>query len=158
MTREVEQKRANTVVWQQAMAQEKALPVAWRQGIYTGMIEQLKEEYPELTTLPTSVLLAVMAKESNFNPSVIGRAGEVGLMQVKPSTAKWIMNKVGRESMGSLSDPTKNILTGMSYLSWLTKRLGGIEPALHAYNVGPTAYRRGKRAPKYVRDVISMSM
>jgi soluble lytic murein transglycosylase-like protein len=74
-------------------------------------------------------------------------------MQVKPSTAEWMAKKEGRPT-GNLSDPTENILAGMSYLSYLKRKFGGITPALHAYSLGPTAYIQGERNPGYVKSIL----
>jgi soluble lytic murein transglycosylase-like protein len=148
-----EQRRGNVAIWQQTVEQEKGLPSEWRQGIYTGIVEQLKKDYPKLSTLSTPMLMALMARESSFDPGAVSPKGAVGLMQVKPSTAEWLAKKEGRSS-GNLSDPTENILAGMSYLSYLKRKFGGITPALHAYSLGPTAYIQGERNPGYVKSIL----
>jgi len=153
-----EQRRGNVAIWQQAIEQEKGLPVEWRQGIYAGIVEQLKTDYPKLGNLSTPMLLALMARESSFDPEAVSPKGAVGLMQVKPSTAEWMAKKEGREPGGNLSDPRENILAGMSYLSYLKRKFGGITPALHAYSLGPTAYIRGERNPGYVKTILGKGL
>ena len=43
--------------------------------------------------IPVQLAEAVVRHESNFNPRVTGRAGEIGLMQIKPKTAAWIAER-----------------------------------------------------------------
>ena len=40
------------------------------------------------TGIPVPVLVAQARQESNFNPQARGRAGEIGVMQIMPSTAR----------------------------------------------------------------------
>lgn len=85
------------------------------------------------------ILTAVIAGESSFNPEAIGPVGEVGLMQIRPSTALWITKKLNLPWYGekTLKDPLKNIRIGAAYLSYLHQRLGS-EGFLYlaAYNMG----------------------
>lgn len=43
--------------------------------------------------LDSMLLLSIIETESGFNPKRRGRHGEIGLMQLKPSTARWIAKK-----------------------------------------------------------------
>jgi soluble lytic murein transglycosylase-like protein len=78
--------------------------------------------------IPPALALALATKESGLNPAAIGSAGEVGLFQVKPSTAGAGVN---------LYDPNANILAGESYLKSLYNQYGDWSTALAAYNEGP---------------------
>ena len=84
-------------------------------------------------------LIAVIQNESSFNPTAVGKAGEMGLMQLKFVTAKWIANKYGLfyEGPQSLSNPTINIQIGSAYLSYLRKEFAFQNHLyLEAYNKG----------------------
>jgi soluble lytic murein transglycosylase len=90
-------------------------------------------------------LLAVIKTESRFNPNAVGSVGEIGLMQIKPSTAEWIAKKkkfpwLGREK---LFDPEYNILIGAMYMKYL-KRSVNSKPSeyINAYNMGLGSLRR----------------
>lgn len=90
-------------------------------------------------------LMAVIKTESQFRPGVIGSAGEIGLMQIKPDTAKWMCEKQGIKWKGkdSLKDPSYNIQIGALYFKYLKKSLKS--KAAHyiaAYNSGPTSFSR----------------
>jgi hypothetical protein len=78
--------------------------------------------------------VALAFRESSLNPSTKdGTSGEIGLMQVKPSTAKGM-----GFSVEDLRDPAKNIEIGLSYLKQNLEKFEG-RPALAAaaYNAGP---------------------
>lgn len=80
--------------------------------------------------------------ESGFDPNAVSRADAVGLMQVKPSTARSIARQVGIEgkmNATTLTDPERNIRVGTAYLAYLIARYEGDETrALAAYNGGLT--------------------
>lgn len=82
-------------------------------------------------------LLAVIATESRFNIEAHGTHGEVGLMQVLPSTAKWLAPQAGLPANFDLQDPTVNIRLGATYLAHLRKTFNhkGMR-YIAAYNMG----------------------
>jgi|GEM_PF-1908243 len=90
-------------------------------------------------------ILAVIKTESNFNFNAIGSAGEIGLMQIKPDTAKWICNIKNIEWQGAqaLKNPEYNILVGASYFNFLKKNLKSQSMKyVTAYNMGLTSMKR----------------
>uniref|UniRef100_A0A6M3KXB7 Putative transglycosylase n=1 Tax=viral metagenome TaxID=1070528 RepID=A0A6M3KXB7_9ZZZZ len=154
-----ETEKASLDIWRQRMSDEPNLPANWREGIYRGMVEQLRAEKPGLRSLPTNLVMKMMFTESSYDPRKIGSAGEVGLMQLKPGDADWFAGK--RKSLGpvqNLADPKENITRGMSYLKYLIKKTGSTEAGVESYNVGLTAYNEGKRNPDYVRKVLTRGM
>jgi soluble lytic murein transglycosylase-like protein len=63
--------------------------------------------------VPFALVDAVMSVESGYNPDARGDAGEVGLMQVLPSTAE-MLGYTG--TLEGLADPATNVLYGAKYL------------------------------------------
>jgi len=153
-----ETERAMLDLWRQRLEPEEELPKDWRQGIYQGIVERLKEERPGLKSLPTNLVLKMIGVESEFNPQAKGSAGEIGLMQLKPRTAEWVAGKQKLGAIEDLADPRQNVLLGMNYLQMLTKQFGGLKPAIEAYNVGPPDYAKGVRNPNYVRKVLTREL
>ncbi|HVN96950.1 MAG TPA: lytic transglycosylase domain-containing protein [Syntrophorhabdaceae bacterium] len=90
------------------------------------------------------LVLAVMKVESNFQNEAISRKGARGLLQIKPTLARYISKDAGVEIKGTktLHEPEKNIKIGVNYLSKLMDMFDNITAALHAYNAGPTKVRR----------------
>jgi soluble lytic murein transglycosylase-like protein len=72
--------------------------------------------------IPPEIAEAVAHTESGFNPSLTGADGEVGLMQVLPSTAR-MMGFSG--SLAELAIPAVNIRYGVTYLSQAYRLAGG---------------------------------
>ena len=94
-------------------------------------------------------LLAMMKTESRFNPRVVGRHGEIGLMQIRPQTAKWIANRlrIPWHGVQALHDPVYNIRLGVAYLSYLRQSFGPDSAAyVAAYNMGAANVRRLRRS------------
>jgi hypothetical protein len=100
--------------------------------------------------IPVALAQAVVRHESNYNPRVTGRAGEIGLMQIKLQTARG-MGYTG--SRKGLYDPATNIKWGMKYLGQARKLAGGSEcGTLSRYNAGLYSKRTIK---SYCRGVIA---
>jgi soluble lytic murein transglycosylase len=97
-------------------------------------------------TIDYRLILAVMKVESNFKNEAISRKGARGLLQIKPSLAKYIARdrSLGVEEVTSLSlhEPEKNIKIGVNYLSKLIDMFENLTSALHAYNVGPSKVQK----------------
>ena len=64
--------------------------------------------------LAQAIAEAVMAVESGYNPDAIGTSGEIGLMQLMPSTAR-LLGFAG--SNAELAVPETNIHFGVTYLA-----------------------------------------
>jgi hypothetical protein len=76
--------------------------------------------------------VAVAYRESRLNPSTKnGTSGEVGLMQVKPTTAEGM-----GFSVEDLRDPAKNIEIGLTYLKQGLDKFGDPMLAVAGYNAG----------------------
>ncbi|MBB4198988.1 transglycosylase [Rhodoblastus sphagnicola] len=77
---------------------------------------------------------AVMAVESGYNPREIGGVGEIGLMQIRPETAR-MLGFVG--SAADLAIPETNIHFGVAYLGQAWRLAGGdLCGALMKYRAG----------------------
>ncbi|WP_350334967.1 lytic transglycosylase domain-containing protein [Coralliovum pocilloporae] len=101
--------------------------------------------------VPVNLALAVVQIESRFNPRAVGRAGEVGLMQIKPRTARGMGFKGSRKA---LFHPETNIKYGMKYLAGAYKRGGKtICGAILKYNAGHYAKRMNPTSARYCRKV-----
>ncbi len=90
-------------------------------------------------------LLAVIQGESGFNPSIVGKFGEHGLMQIKPSTGRWIAGKEGFTWRGknTLFDPLMNIKIGAAYFYYLREQFNSHSRLyLAAYNMGATNVKK----------------
>ncbi|ESR27341.1 lytic transglycosylase domain-containing protein [Lutibaculum baratangense] len=87
-----------------------------------GGLEALIAAHAQRSGIPVALARAVVRVESNFNPGVTGAAGEVGLMQIKPATARGIGYG---GSVKALYDPDTNLRWGMKYLAAAYQLAGG---------------------------------
>lgn len=91
--------------------------------------------------IPPALLLAIIHAESNFDPHAVSHKGAVGLMQLMPSTARWMAPGVSKQQLFS---PALNIELGARYLRYLANRYGGdAEKILIAWNAGPGRLDKG---------------
>ena len=123
------------------------LPVPFRgrsRQIAQGLIETANKNQ-----MDPLFLMAVIKQESRFNPEARGAHGEIGLMQLKPSTALAFASLQGLDGekayaqvSADLADPVKNIQMGAAYLSKLRasfKRRSSLY--ISAYNMGAKRVR-----------------
>lgn len=84
-------------------------------------------------------VMAVISGESSFNPEARGPVGEIGLMQIRTATGKWMAEKEKMKWRGesTLKDPVANIKLGVTYLAWLRSKFKNHgQLYLAAYNMG----------------------
>lgn len=121
--------------------------LALRQAHYEGLIRQYADQYD----VPVELAMAVVRIESNFRPTAKGSAGEIGLMQIKPATAK-LMGYKGRAS--GLYDPETNIRFGMKYLAGAHELGDGkLCRTILKYNAGHGAKRMNPVSQRYCNKV-----
>ncbi|MEJ5081921.1 MULTISPECIES: lytic transglycosylase domain-containing protein [unclassified Ochrobactrum] len=114
---------------------------------------QIINRYASTYGVPSSLAHAVVRHESNFQPNVRGAAGEIGLMQIKLSTARGL-GYTG--SAKGLYEPSTNIQFGMKYLAQAQKLGGGSTcGTILKYNAGHGAKRMNPTSAKYCSSVKS---
>lgn len=85
-------------------------------------------------------IYSIMRRESAYQTDIRSHAGAVGLMQLRPSTARYIGRQHGlsRQTYQNLTDAQSNIELGAAYLGYLMKKFDGhLVKATAAYNAGP---------------------
>lgn len=88
--------------------------------------------------IQAELICAVIEAESSWRVRAVSRRGCVGLMQVKPSTARALARKYNIPAY-SLFNPADNIRLGTLYLSELFRKFSGdLILTLASYNVGPS--------------------
>lgn len=85
----------------------------------------------QLSHLPPTLILAVMAVESGFNPFAQGSQGATGLMQIEPSAHEDTLSQFG----GKLAafDPLTNLRIGARQLQASIQQTGSVEDGLRQY-------------------------
>lgn len=114
-------------------------------------LDKLIAKHAKEHGVPVKLARAVVQVESNYNPAARGAVGEVGLMQLRPRTARGLGYK---GSMKKLHNPDTNLKYGMKYLGEAYRRGGKTTcGAILKYNAGHYAKRMNKTSARYCKKV-----
>jgi soluble lytic murein transglycosylase-like protein len=106
---------------------------------FQGIILKAAQNYD----VDAALIRAIIMAESNNNPSAVSQRGARGLMQLMPTTAKWL-------GVDDCFNPALNIDGGVRYFKQLLDRFGGdIRLALAAYNAGSRYVRKYNGVPPF---------
>ena len=144
--------------------------LAYTQLKIVNKLENFGMDVPTYLYYPTSIwkprdgfklekelLHAFMHQESMFNIKAKSKDGAIGLMQVLPSTAKFITKSkdVKRSNSNILKNPEINLEVGQEYLTYLLD-LEQVSRNLiflaAAYNGGPGNLQKWKNETNYMED------
>jgi len=116
-------------------------------GKYGALISRYAATYG----VPVALAHAVIRVESNYRANARGKAGEIGLMQIKPATARAMGYSGGA---AGLYHPETNIRFGMKYLA-KAHQLGGGSTCgtILKYNAGHGARRMNPVSAAYCSKV-----
>ena len=110
------------------------------------------QKVAERTRLDPYLVAGLIRQESEFDPRARSRSNARGLMQLLPSTARYMSRRIPDRrvrsySLASLFRPEINLIYGTHYLRQVLDQFQGtVEHALAAYNAGP------RRVEEWTRD------
>jgi soluble lytic murein transglycosylase-like protein len=132
--------RSNLLTWLEFAPEVKA-------------IQPLLRDAERSTGVDAELLKAIIAVESGYRNDLVSPRGAVGLMQITPVTANRYATKAeakARPVDQRLRDPKHNVLVGARMLADLSRRYGGVDIALAAWNAGEGKVRRaGGKMPAF---------
>jgi soluble lytic murein transglycosylase-like protein len=103
-----------------------------------------------VTGVDPSIAIALAMRESRLDTTAKGKAGEVGVFQILPSTAKLVGFDGTPEQ---LTDTKTNALFALKHFANLFRKYGSIPQAVSAYQHGtPTTANQ-----EYTADVLTMA-
>jgi soluble lytic murein transglycosylase-like protein len=109
-----------------SFAREFSVPLTLAKDIHTAALEE---------KVSPRVAFGLVKAESSFRTSAVSPVGAVGLTQLLPSTARWLVPGTTRSD---LMKPETNLRVGFRYLRYLLDKYDSDEKlALTAYNRGP---------------------
>lgn len=114
---------------------------------YEEIIKQYSSEY----NLSASLIASIINVESGYNKDAVSKKGAVGLMQILPTTAKWLTGETQ-----NLLNPNTNIKIGCIYLDYLKKQFQSLFCVLAAYNAGPNKVLIWLEDEKYSKDGLNL--
>ena len=141
--------------------------------VYTHPLKYKEEieEYSDMYNLPYELVASVINVESSFDENAKSSKGAIGLMQLKYSTAKYIVeyyssndylstnnlenvneNNISLTSENDLFNPKINIEIGCMYLRYLLDKFSVLDTALASYNAGETRVRVWLNDSNYSQD------
>jgi soluble lytic murein transglycosylase-like protein len=126
-------------------AEEARVPDGWRRLHYPVEEGDFLPARAREFHLDPAVLRGLVRQESVFVVGAKSRAGALGLTQLMPGTAKFLVQSVlrVRYRRAFLYDPGVNAQLGAAYLRQLLDRFAGnVHYALAAYNGGPSRMSR----------------
>jgi len=131
---------------------KRRLPKAdkWQAAPLANLVIQEARKYE----MDPVFIMAVIAQESSFRRTARGPVGEIGLMQLRPTTAACVAKRIGLPYHGekSLEQPYVNLKLGIAYLSQLRESFkGNATGYVSAYNMGARNVRRmvaSQKTPK----------
>jgi soluble lytic murein transglycosylase len=139
------------------------LPRPWRPK--TSRIARALIETSNKFQMDPKFLMAVIQQESKWNPLAVGLHGEIGLMQIKPDTARWLLDasvdELSDENLKAyLRNPENNIALGAEFFARLRTQFNGrSEFYISAYNMGVGNLNRvlseGNRPQAYLNKVVA---
>ncbi|HOA85731.1 MAG TPA: lytic transglycosylase domain-containing protein, partial [Bacillota bacterium] len=91
---------------------------AYLRSVYPREFYEYVEASSKEFGVPEQILFAVIRSESNFDANAVSGAGAVGLMQLMPTTFRWISDDVLGERLDAsmIYDPKTNIRYGTCLL------------------------------------------
>lgn len=108
-------------------------------AIFPKKYKNFVVEFSEKYGLEVALVYATIKQESDFDKKAVSKSGALGLMQILPSTAKWIAGELETEyNKEIMFEPKVNIEFGCFYLSYLYKKFNDVETVICAYNAGET--------------------
>lgn len=122
---------------------------------YPVKYEEIVEKYASVYNVPEYIILAVINTESGFDPNARSVAGAYGLMQMMPSTQKFLASDVHLDEdveFEELSDPDTAIRYGTYYLRYLFDKFHKWSVVFAAYNGGEGRVAEWLDDPKYSPD------
>jgi soluble lytic murein transglycosylase len=129
------------------------MPSVWR--FHSTEIAQTLIDEARKYQFDPIFLVAVIQHESKWNPSAKGDVGELGLMQIRPTTAQWLSKRLHLPWGGKLSlyNPEANIRVGAAYLAHLRGNFSSSGRLyLAAYNMGRHAVNQALRQKVVPKD------
>jgi soluble lytic murein transglycosylase-like protein len=109
-----------------SFAREFDIPVPLAMDIHSAALAE---------NIAPRMAFGLVKAESSFRPRAVSPVGAVGLTQLLPSTARWLVPGTTRSD---LMKPETNLQVGFKYLRYLIDKYDGDEKlALTAYNRGP---------------------
>lgn len=113
--------------------------------------------YADKYGLDRATVFSIIKTESNFNVNAVSSAGAIGLMQITPSTAEYIAERLNMNEY-DLRDAENNIQFGCYYMNYLIFRFKNVQTAHVAYNAGEGNVQKWLSNKEYSADGVTLKV
>ena len=131
-----------------------AMPKWGWEALYPMVYEKEVKKYSAKFGVDKFWILSIMREESHFKEDILSRSNAMGLMQILPTTGKWIAGKLGEKNFKKdmLWKPDVNIRYGTWYLNYLSELFKGDKfLASASYNGGQGNIQRKVEAGPFAK-------
>lgn len=104
--------------------------------IYPHYYQNEIKTFSNLYGVDSALVFSIVKAESNFDSGAVSSVGAVGLMQLMPTTAVFIAQKINFTQTIDLYNPQTNLHLGIAYISYLQNRFNNLKAVICAYNAG----------------------
>ena len=118
--------------------------------LYPQKYEDYITNYAQKYDLEPALVASVINVESGYDENAKSSAGAIGLMQIIPATASYLMGEEISEE--ELFDAEFNIEIGCLYLAKMLSEFANLETALAGYNAGPSNVKNWLNDEKFSSD------
>jgi soluble lytic murein transglycosylase-like protein len=130
-------KRLISLAWLATMATLPSHPAQAQHADYDALVAS----HARANDVPEALVHRVIVRESRYRPTLVGRGGTIGLMQIKLATARGLGYTGSAEG---LRDPNTNLTYAVKYLAGAYRAANGDHSrAMHYYASG--YYQAAKR-------------
>ncbi|MEH2471262.1 soluble lytic murein transglycosylase-like protein [Nitrobacteraceae bacterium AZCC 2161] len=134
-------KRALSLAWLLAAALPQTA-FAQQRADYEAMVAA----HAQANGVPEALVHRVIVRESKYHPTLIGRGGTIGLMQIKLATARGLGYTGTAEG---LRDPNTNLTYAVKYLAGAFRAANGNHNRAVAYYAGGYYYAAKRQRHKH---------
>ncbi|WP_410769745.1 lytic transglycosylase domain-containing protein [Fontibacillus sp. BL9] len=115
---------------------------AWLSLFYPIYYKEEIRVHADNNDIDPLIVAAIIKVETNYKPGAESKKGALGIMQIMPDTAKWVIDKAKLENVELdqvKNESGTNIRIGTWYLKSLSNQFdGNMVAVIAAYNAGPT--------------------
>lgn len=107
--------------------------------------------------VPVSLIIAMIDQESKFNPEVVSKTGDYGLMQINTINHEWLAEEY---RIADMLDPYQNVFCGIKVIGSYIQNYNDYGLALMAYNMGDygakKAWENDIKSTSYSESVLAL--
>lgn len=124
--------------------------------LYPVMFYDEIVEVADRYNIDRAFMFSVVRTESGFDQFAVSAKGAEGLMQITPSTGKFIADKQGITEYDLFNAKT-NLDFGGYYIMYLSERFNGLTEMAAAYNAGEGTVKKWLKNSEYSDDGVRLN-